>query len=155
MGVPFGVFMGLSAKADGDGWLGAGFMATSGIPFGLGMVWASANWRREQAAGLADVPADLVRAARRALSRGDVPDDAELRSAAITVASRDLAETTRQRRHRTVFACASVMFAVFAALSGEWWAVLLFAANGAMSFYLSLIAPRRLRRRLEQFRAAG
>jgi drug/metabolite transporter (DMT)-like permease len=153
-GVPFGLLMGLTAKSDGDSWLGAGFMVTSGIPFGLGMVWWSARWRREQQEKAAEVPADLERAARRALSSGDVPDDAGLRSAAITVASRDLAEAGRHRWHRVTSVCVMVIVASLAAASGSWWAVLLFGAGGAMSFYLYAIVPRRLLRRVKQFRAA-
>ena len=111
--------------------------------------------RSEQQNRLADVPADLVRAARQALSSGEVPDDAEVRSAAITVASRDLAETTRQRRHMAPVVCVMVIAAIVAAASGAWLTVLLFAAGGASSVYHYVIAPHRLRHRLEQFRAAA
>jgi hypothetical protein len=122
-GVPFGVLMGVSAKLDGDGWFGAGFMATSGIPFGLAMAWRGRRWRRERGRVEADLPADKLQVARLAASRGPVPADPEIRAAAARIATW-LAEVVRRDRWTGAVGVSSAWLypAAFAAELTEDWA---------------------------------
>ena len=147
-GVPFGIAMGLSAKLGGAGWAGAGFIATSGIPFGLIMgPWAS-RWRRERAQAEAGLATDKLRAARRAASRGPVPADPEVREAAIRIASHQLANILRHRIFRMLLGGVMLLATVGAAAAGSLWA-LVYGLAAAGSLYFHGYWPRQLKRRIE------
>jgi len=145
--------MGLSAKLDGEGWFGAGFMATSGIPFGLAMAWWGRRWRRERGRMETDLPADKVQVARLAASRGPVPADPEIRAAAVRIAAHELAEVTRHRRFRILIGGVMLIATVGAAQAGSLWA-LLYAACAAAVLYFQWHQPRQLRRRIDLLSAA-
>jgi Flp pilus assembly protein TadB len=148
----FGIAMGLSAKFDGDGWFGAGLMATSGIPFGLTTAWWTSRWRRERDQVEADIPAEKLQATRLAAARGPVPTDPEIRAAAARIAAHELTEVTRHRRLRILLGGVMLIGTVGAAAAGSLWA-LLYAFVAAAVLYTNWYRPRQLRRRIAQLRA--
>ncbi|MEU4607452.1 hypothetical protein AB0F43_31085 [Kribbella sp. NPDC023972] len=152
-GVPFGIAMGLFAKLDGAGWLGAGFVASSGIPFGLMMAWWGPRWRGELERAEADVPPDKLQVARRAASRGPVPEDPEVRAAAVRIASAELTQALRNRKFMLLFGGVVLIAVVGAAAEGSLWA-LLYAFVAAVVLYFHWYRPRQLRRRIELLGAA-
>jgi hypothetical protein len=147
-GVGFGIAMGLSAKHDGDGWLGAGFMATSGIPFGLATAWWVPRLRRQRELAEAGIPADQLQYARLAASRGPLPAAPEVRAAALQITSYQLAEATKRRKVRILIGGVFLIGTVGAASEGSPWA-LLYALCGAALVYFHWYWPRQLRRRIE------
>jgi hypothetical protein len=151
-GVPFGVAMGVSVKLDGAGWFGAVFMATSGVPFGLSMAWWDARWRRDRRQLVADIPPELIPAARNAVSKREVPDDPAVREATARLAARNLAAATQRRLAKTVIGVALVVATIAAATHGSWWAAL-YGSSAALLLFQTWIAPRRLRRQIHRLRA--
>lgn len=95
MGLVGGVGIGALFKTDGTSWTACGVIAlVSGILFAV-VAWSfEPRWRRERAEIEGGLPRDKLRVARRAAERGPVPADAEIRAAAVRMASRGL---TRSR----------------------------------------------------------
>jgi hypothetical protein len=148
-GVLFGVVMGAFTKHDGSSWTGAGIGALlTGVPFGLAMAWWSARWQR----GMKDVeggmPNERVRLAHRAAMGGPVPEDEEIRSAALRIASRYLADYTGRPRWLFIIVLVLILIgSVAGAVSESPWG-LLGALVPAALLYTRWYWPRRLRRRI-------
>jgi Flp pilus assembly protein TadB len=152
-GVPFGIAMGLTAKSDGAGWLGAGFMATSGIPFGLAMAWWASGWPREADQPESDLTTDELQLARRTASRGPVPADPKVQAAAIRIVTHQLAQAMAHRKFMILVGGMMLIATVGAASAGSLWAVL-FAFSAGTALYSHGYRPRQLKRRIEMLRTA-
>jgi Flp pilus assembly protein TadB len=152
-GVPFGIAMGFTAKADGASWLGAGFMATSGMPFGFFMAWWASGWPREADQPESDLTTDDLQLARRTALRGPVPADPKIQAAAIRIATHHLAQAMAHRKFMILVGGVMLIATVGAASTGSLWAVL-FAFSAGTTFYHHGYRPRQLKRRTEVLRAA-
>ena len=98
-GVLFGVVMGAFTKHDGSSWTVAGVGAiVTGVPVGLTMGWWSARWQRGMKDAEGGIPDEKVRLAHHAAMGGPLPEDEEIRSAALRIASRYLADYTGRTR---------------------------------------------------------
>lgn len=148
-GVLFGVVMGAFTKHDGSSWTGAGIGALlTGVPFGLTMAWWSARWQRGMKDAEGDMPDGKVRLAHRAAMGGPVPEDEEIRSAALRIASRQLADYTGRRRWLLIIVPVLVLIgSVAGAVSESPWG-LLGALVPAAILYARWYWPKRLRRRI-------
>jgi Flp pilus assembly protein TadB len=148
-GVLFGVVMGAFTKHDGSSWTAAGVGAiVGGVPFGLAMGWWSARWRREMKAAEGDLPNEKVRLAHRAALGGPVPEDEEIRAAALRIASRYLADYTGRTRWLFIIVAALILIgSVAGAVSESPWG-LLRAIFPAALLYTWWYWPRRLQRRI-------
>lgn len=148
-GVLFGVVMGAFTKHDGSSWTAAGVGAVvTGVPFGLVMGWWSARWQRGMKDAEGDIPDEKVRLAHRAAMTGPVPEDDEIRSAALRIASRYLTDYTGRTRWLFIIVPALVLIgSVVGAVSESPWA-LLGALVPATLLYTRWYWPRRLRRRI-------
>ncbi|MFG1817071.1 hypothetical protein ACGFIF_25165 [Kribbella sp. NPDC049174] len=152
-GVLFGLVMGAFTKLDGSSWTAAGVGAlVTGIPFGLAMGWWSARWQRGMKDAEGDLPPDKVRMAHRAAMGGAVPED--VRSAALRVASRYLADYTgRTRRLSVILMVFLLIGSVAGAVSESPWALLGSLVPGVF-LYTQWDWPRRLRRRIRSLTPA-
>jgi hypothetical protein len=154
-GVLFGLVMGAFTKLDGSSWTAAGVGAlVTGIPFGLATGWWSARWQRGMKDAEGDLPPDKVCLAHRVAMGGAVPEDEEVRSAALRIASRYLADYTgRMRRPSIIMMVAILVGSVVGAVRESPWA-LLGALVPAVLLYSQWYWPRRLRRRIRSLTPA-
>lgn len=154
-GVLFGLGMGAFTKLDGSSWIAAGVAAlVTGIPFGLATDWWSARWLRGLKDAEGDLPPDKVRLAHRAAIGGAVPEDEEVRSAALRIASRYLADYTGRIRSLSVILMVALLIgSVVGVVSETPWA-LLGALVPAVVLYTQWYWPRRLRRRIRSLTPA-
>ncbi|WP_206751655.1 hypothetical protein [Kribbella sp. VKM Ac-2500] len=148
-GVPFGVAMGLSTKLDGSSWTEAGVGAlVTGIPFGLAMGWWSANWQTGMKEAEGDLPTDKVEVAHQAAAGGPVPVDAEIRSAALSIASVQLGQFAgKTRRLSIVMMVLLWITSVVGAVADSLWALVPALFFGVMLFWQWYL-PRQIRRRI-------
>ncbi|GAB2673019.1 hypothetical protein GCM10009743_56700 [Kribbella swartbergensis] len=148
-GVVFGVGMGTFMKLDGSSWVAAGVGAlVTGIPFGLATGWWSTKWQRSMKEAEGDLPADKVELAHRAAAGGPVPDDEEVRSAALRIASQHLAGYTgKMRRPSIVLMVLLLAGSVVGAITESPW-TLLGAVVPVFILYTQWYYPRQLRRRI-------
>ncbi|WBQ06860.1 hypothetical protein [Kribbella sp. CA-293567] len=148
-GAFFGVVMGAFTKLDGSSWTAAGIGAiATGVPFGLAMAWWSAGWKRAMKDAEGDLPDEDVRLAHRAAMDGPVPEDEAIRSAALRIASRHLAEYTGRSRWLFIIVLVLILIGSIAgAVSESPWG-LLGAVVPAALLYTRWYWPRRLRRRI-------
>lgn len=148
-GLAFGIVSALFMRpADGVPAFGVTVGVIGGILFGLvmGPVLARLNGRARDALG--ELPAGRHSEVLRAASRGPVPADPEIRTAAARLAEVQLAQTLRYRTlGLIVFPVLLVLQAVLAVAVSAWFGlgVVLFGALLA----LQVVEPRRLRRRVE------
>jgi hypothetical protein len=148
-GVPFGVGMGLFTKSDGSSWAEAGVGAiVTGIPFGLAMGWWTIKWRAGIDEAEGDLPADKVKLAHRAAVRGPIPVDADVRSAALSLASLQLAQYAGKIRRLTIVMVAlAFVISLIGAVTDS-----LSALEPALLFGVVLLwhwyRPRQIRRRI-------
>ncbi|WP_427889350.1 hypothetical protein ACQHIV_38965 [Kribbella sp. GL6] len=148
-GVLFGVVMGAFTKDDGSSWTAACVGAiVTGVPFGLAIGWWSARWQRGMKDAEGDVPEDKVRVAHRAAMGGPVPDDEEIRSAALRIASRHLADYTGRTRWLVIIVMVMVLIGSVAGALDESPRALLGAIVPAFTLFIRWYWPRRLRRRI-------
>lgn len=153
LGASFGVLSALfrlvyDGGRDGGGVLGfvIGVLMT-GIPFGLvmGPFTARQNRRAASAAGLED-RGELVTAGR-AVTRGPVPTDPRLRTAAAKLAVHRLDELRRNRIvNLSVLGLAVLAYVAAAIFWSPWWVVAVVFFAGALVY--SVILPGRLERRV-------
>lgn len=148
-GVLFGAVMGAFTKHDGSSWTAAGMGAlVTGVPFGLTIAWWSARWQRGMKDAEGDMLGEKVRLAHRAAMGGPVPEDDEVRSAALRIASRYLADYTGRTRWLFIIVLALILIGTVAgAISESLWG-LLGALVPAVLLYTRWYWPRRLRRRI-------
>jgi len=153
-GALFGAFMAISGVLRGDGWPAALIGgAIGGLVFGAIMgPFAHRTYRRQrQAVGTASP--DVERAAGRATWRGPVPEDPEVRAAALALINHQLAEARRRRTFSfsslTLF---SALYVVAALTWSPWWwgAAALFGVLLVMAVGM----PGHLRRRADLLREA-
>ncbi|MFQ1002207.1 hypothetical protein [Modestobacter sp. SSW1-42] len=147
-GVLFGglmtVFHGVQ---DGNSWTAAVLAGlVAGTFFGLVMgSWSYRTARGTQAA-IGELSPRERRAAARASWRGDVPGDPAVRGAAVRMIDHQLALYLPLRAFTVVVGVLLLAGYVVAALvSSPWWALAAVCWAGMVA--LSLLAPRRLRRR--------
>lgn len=115
-GVLFGVGMGIFTKLDGSSWWSAGVGAVvTGVPFGLVMGRWAAKWQRDVRQAQGDLPADEVALAHRAAAGGPVPDDPQVRSAALRLATHQVAQYAGRTRKLQI----AVMALLFGASASE------------------------------------
>jgi hypothetical protein len=148
-GVLFGVMMGAFTKHDGSNWTAAGIGAlVTGVPFGLTMGWWSARWQRGMKDAEGDIPDEKVRLAHRAALGGPVPEDEQVRSAALRIASRYLADYTGRTRWLFIIVPVLILIGSVVGAVSESPRGLLAALVSAAILYTRWYWPRRLRRRI-------
>jgi Flp pilus assembly protein TadB len=149
-GVLFGVAMGLPTKLDGSSWTEAGVGAlVTGIPFGLAMGWWSANWQAGMKEAEGDLPTDKVELAHQAAAGGPEPVDAEIRSAALSIASLRLAQYAgKTRRLSIVMMVLLLIGSVVGAVTDSLWVLVPALFFGVLLFWQWYL-PRQIRRRIK------
>jgi hypothetical protein len=150
VGVAFGLFRFFRALLLDDVSLVAALLLglVSGLIFGLilGPVLSRLAKRQREAMGAADD--NSARAARRAMMRGPVPEDAQVREAAARTAAFQLQQLHRQRLWGPPFWLLMIALAVWMTVTRSPWAILaLIVFCGGLVYQLWM--PRHLRRRLE------
>jgi Flp pilus assembly protein TadB len=148
-GVLFGVVMGAFTKHDGASRTAAGIGAlVTGVPFGAAMGWWGTRWQQRMKDAEGDLPDEKVRLAHRAALSGPVPEDVEIRAAALRIASGYLADYAGRTRWLFIVVPALLLIgSVAGAVSESPWG--LFAAIvPAAILYTRWYWPRRLRRRI-------
>jgi hypothetical protein len=119
-----------------------------GIVFGLVLGPVLARENQRALITLGDLPAERQREAVRAASRGPVPADPEVRSAAARLAEFQLAQTLRSRKAAVVILPLNIVAQVLLTISGSAWHWVL-AAFFAVPLAVIVWQPRRLRRRID------
>ncbi|MEV0794402.1 hypothetical protein [Kribbella sp. NPDC050459] len=151
-GVVGGVAVGLWGKVVTEAsWARSGIVAIIGTIVATGTVWwLEPGWRRQRDELEGGLSADKAALARRTAVRGPVPDDPEVRAAALRIASKSLIRSRWQPGPRLTTALGGMMAigSVGAALSGSLLAVL-YALTGAGMLYSGLYLPKQLHRRIE------
>ncbi|WP_041289519.1 hypothetical protein [Kribbella flavida] len=126
----------------------------TGVPFGLLMGRWAAKCERDVRHSHGDLPADEVAVARRAAAGGPVPDDPQVRSAALRLANQQLAQFGGRTRMLRIAVLALVFGgSVVGVLNGSLWAWLPATALGVVLFSQWYL-PRRIRRRIESLSTA-
>ncbi len=151
LGIPFGVAMGLFFfKSDGSSSAEAEFGAlVTGIPFGLLAGRSLANWQKEVKQAEGDLPGDKVELAHKAATGGPVPADAEVRSAAASIAALQLAPYSRRTRKLTVIVLRLLLATCVIGAIADSLSALLPALLFAALLFGHWYHPRQLRRRLK------
>ncbi len=153
-GLPFAAIMSVLNGLQGDGWATAVITGVlGGVVFGalMGPFFRRMVRRQDEALGVVDP--GVERAAVRALRRGPVPVDPQVRAAAVRLIDHQLAETARRRWLSVVALVAFVALSATLALTqSSWWWL-------AVGFWLALAAltvqvPRRLQKRRTQLLTA-
>lgn len=120
----------------------------SGTMFGAVMGPVAARQRRNVSASAGDLPAGDLRLASRAVWRGPVPPDPDVRQAAARLAASQLNDFSRLRWFGLVFfALLTAASASFAFTDSPWWWA--GAAVSAALVSLYAMGPRHLQRRIE------
>lgn len=155
-GIPFGAVMAVTSLLDG-GSVGSAVVSAivSGVIFGalMGVFQARMNRRAREAVG--DVSADRAAVVHRSAVRGPVPDDPEVRGAAVRLVAHQLEQSRRNLVWSMVVFGAFLLLSVWLAVtsSSPWW-------WGGVVFWcafigFSLWVPARLGRRLALLRGDG
>jgi hypothetical protein len=119
-----------------------------GVAFGGGMAFSLDKQRREVRAAVGGLPANKLRAARRAAHRGPVPTDPEIRAAARRIATQELDRHLRVRKVVIVWPALVVVSSVGAAVTGSPWQ-LLYALGAGVLLIGQWYWPQRIRLRIE------
>ena len=154
MGVFFGAFMAIFSLLRGVPWpVAVTGGAIGGVFFGAVMGPLVQRQYRRQRVVVAQLTAGTERAAGRAVWRGPVPEDPEVREAAARLADFQLAELRRRWPFTIVAAVAFVALATWlAVVRSPWWWFSVAVFLGLLVF--TVLAPRRLQRRAERLRHA-
>ncbi|HEY0617565.1 MAG TPA: hypothetical protein VGD15_08260 [Kribbella sp.] len=147
-GIPFGIGMGIVVKRDASTWAEAGIGAlVMGVAFGLGMGFATDKWLRTMRAAEGHLKREKVPSAHRAAQRGPVPDDPEVRAAALRIATQQL-DLDRRAPLLVIIPAALLLVGVVAASVTESPWHLLFAVVPGLMLFGRWYRPRQLRRRV-------
>ncbi|MFI5693502.1 hypothetical protein ACIA58_16765 [Kribbella sp. NPDC051586] len=149
-GAGFGTGMGSFIRNDGSSWtetIVSGLIL--GVAFGIPMAFWFDKEQRKMRAVEGDIPTEKLKAAHRAAMRGPVPEDPEIRVAALRIASHQLREYGQIRKPlRIVLALLVLTFSVLGSVTNSPWYLLLAVAPASIlaeAFYL----PRRARGRIK------
>ncbi|WP_328333494.1 hypothetical protein OHA70_16710 [Kribbella sp. NBC_00382] len=150
-GVPFGAAMGFISRSDGDSLRGAAISgAVVGLAFGIAMAF---TLRRQLQHLVRAVGPDTSRvdrrAAGRALRRGPVPADPNVRAAAIRLARHQLELLGRWRLRSVIIWSLLLAISIVGIFDGSRWRIALVALYLFLLGY-QVIRPRMLRSRLEE-----
>lgn len=123
-----------------------------GIIFGAVMGRLQVRRRRKMVAAIGTMPARDLRVAGKAVMRGPLPTDPQIRQAAEWLATNQLNETSRFRWLGLIFlGFVTVVSVAIALTSSPWWWLGAVAMVSMFAFFL--LMPIHLRRRLEMLRA--
>lgn len=153
-GIPFGVVMAVVGILDGEPVVVSVVAAAAGgVFFGAFMGAFQARMNRRTKAAIDDVPADRLPALYRSAMRGALPEDPDVRAAAVRLVAHDLERSRRTLKWGMVVLGAFLLLTVWLAVtsSPRWWGGVVFWGC-FMAF--SVWVPFRLRRRLALLRDA-
>jgi Flp pilus assembly protein TadB len=153
MGVFFGAWMTFVGYLEHpDSWTKAIIIGLfDGVFFGAIMGPLQVRKRRRRVAAIGDMPARDLRVANRAVMRGPVPTDPQIRRAAQWLATNQLNETSRFRWLVVILLAFVTMVTVAIALtSSPWWWLLVVGMFSMFAFFL--LMPIHLRRRIEMLK---
>lgn len=148
-GLAMGVYVGLQT---GDAIFGVVGGLLGGLFFGAVMGPFLARMNRRALTVLDAMPAGREREVQRAVSRGPIPTDPQVREAALRAATYQLGEIQRIRVPVVVGMVFFLVLEVVTAILVNpwlWWGAALFAAVLAVQ----VAVPRHLSRRIERLRA--
>ena len=147
-GVPFGTAMGAFTKADRESWTSAvvgGLIM--GLVFGLATGFRAYKRQSEMQAAEGGLPTVKETAAYRASTRGPAPEDPEVRSAALRIATQDLAGFRRPGVTFVIVTLALIWSSVGSLTASPWY--LVSVAVFGFALLGQWYRPRRIRRRIE------
>jgi hypothetical protein len=149
-GTGFGTGMGIFIRSDGSGWtetVVSGLIL--GVAFGIPMAFWFDKEQREMRAVEGELPTDKLQAAHRAAASGPVPEDPEVRAAALRITTHQLQRDGQiPMPVRIGFPLLMLTASVIGSVSGSPWN-LLFAVAPVFILINHLYVPRRTRRRIE------
>jgi hypothetical protein len=150
-GTYFGTGMGIFIKSDGSSWtetiIGA---LTLGVAFGIpAAFWFDKERRRQSCAAQGDLPTDKLKSAHRAAERGPIPEDPEVRAAALRIATHHLQQLPHAPR--LVAIGSPVLFLIITVIGSvtdsPWYLIIAVVPVFILIGQVSL--PRRTPRRIE------
>jgi membrane protein YdbS with pleckstrin-like domain len=153
MGCFFGAWMTVFGYLEHPGnWMRAAVIGLiDGVFFGAVMGPLQVRRRRRMVAAIGNMPARDLRVASRAVMRGPVPTDPEIRQAAQWLATNQLKESSRFRWLGLILLVFVTMVSVAIALtSSPWWWLGAVAMFSMFAFFL--LMPIHLKRRIEMLK---
>jgi hypothetical protein len=156
-GVLFGAAAVAFVKYDGARWIEAvAWGLAAGVLFGVVMGRWTARWIRTMNTATADLSPDEAKRAHRAATRGPVPDDPRIRSAALGIALAHQSLQSRGRAHAFMRVLAPLLAVVclYAAVTESAWN-LIFVPVPVLMAYNAWITPRRTQRRIDLLSPSG
>jgi hypothetical protein len=150
MGTGFGTWMGIFIKNDGLSWtetVVSGLIL--GVAFGIPMAFWFDKERREMRVVEGDIPTEKLTAAHRAAWNGPIPEDPEVRAAALRITTHQLRQDGQIPRPVSIGGALLMLTAsVIQSVADSPW-YLLFAVAPVFILVSHLYSPRRIRRRIE------
>jgi predicted outer membrane lipoprotein len=142
--------MGIFIRNDGSSWTETVVSGVIlGVAFGIPMALWFDKEQREMRAVEGDIPTGKLKSAHRAAASGPIPEDPEVRAAALRIANRQLRQYGQTRRPlRIGLAVLMLTASVIGTVSSSPW-YLLFALAPVSILVSHLYLPRRTRRRIE------
>jgi general stress protein CsbA len=153
MGLFFGAWMTVFGYLEHPGnWTRAIVIGlVDGVFFGAVMGPLQVRRRRKMVAAIGSMPARDLRVAGRAVMRGPIPTDPQVRQAAEWLAINQLKETSRFRWLGLILLVFLTMVSVAIALTSSlWWWLGAVAIFSMFAFFL--LMPIHLRRRIEMLK---
>ncbi|MFI6833732.1 hypothetical protein ACIBG5_41930 [Kribbella sp. NPDC050241] len=150
MGTGFGAGMGIFIKNDGSSWaetLVSGLILS--VAFGIPMAFLFDKEQRQMRAVAGDIPTETWKSAYRAAASGPIPEDPEVRAAALRIATHQLRQDGQMPRPVRIGTALLVLTAsVIQSVADSPW-YLLFAVAPVFILVSHLYLPRRSLRRIE------
>lgn len=149
-GTFFGTFMGIFIKSDGSRWTETIISAlVLGVAFGIPAGFWFDKQRRQMRAAEGDLPTDQLKSAHRAAERGPIPEDPEVRAAALRIATHHLQQL--QQTPRLVAIGMPIVLLIVSAIGSmtdsPWYLIL--AVVPVFILVSQLTLPKRIQRRIE------
>jgi len=149
-GTFFGTGMGISIKSDDSSWTETIISAlVLGVAFGIPAAFWFDKQRRQTRAAQGDLPTDKLKSAHHAAERGPIPEDPEVRAAALRIATHHLQQLQQAARLVAIgWPVAFLIVIVIGSVTDSPW-YLIFAVAPIFMLVAQLSLPRRARRRIE------
>jgi hypothetical protein len=149
-GTFFGTGVGIFIKSDGSSWtetiIGA---LVLGVAFGIPAAFWFDKERRESCAAEGDLPTDKLKSAHRAAERGPIPEDPEVRAAALRIATHHLQQIQYAPRLVAIgWPVLLLIITVIGSVTDSPWH-LIFAVVPVFILVGQVSLPTRTRRRIE------